>query len=56
MGIPNRPPHFDTKDGPQNYSFWDNKEFQALSPQIDREVDASKRLAVIRQAEAGYGK
>jgi hypothetical protein len=24
------------KDGPQNYSFWDNKEFQALSAQIDR--------------------
>ena len=29
--------------GPQNYSFWDNKGFQALSPQIDREVDAEKR-------------
>ena len=40
------------KDGPQNYSFWDNKEFQALVPQIDREVDAGKRLALIRQAEA----
>src|SRR6266481_2692862 len=40
------------KDGPQNYSFWDNKEFQALSPRIDREVDAGKRLALIRQAEA----
>ena len=40
------------KDGPQNYSFWDNKEFQALVPQIDREVDATKRLALIRQAEA----
>jgi ABC-type transport system substrate-binding protein len=40
------------KDGPQNYSFWDNKEFQALSAQIDREVDATKRLALIRQAEA----
>ncbi len=40
------------KDGPQNYSFWDNKEFQALTPQIDREVDATKRLALIRQAEA----
>jgi peptide/nickel transport system substrate-binding protein len=40
------------KDGPQNYSFWDNKEFQALSYQIDREVDAGKRLALIRQAEA----
>jgi peptide/nickel transport system substrate-binding protein len=40
------------KDGPQNYSFWDNNEFQALSAQIDREVDASRRLALIRQAEA----
>jgi peptide/nickel transport system substrate-binding protein len=40
------------KDGPQNYSFWDNEEFQALSAQIDREVDATKRLVLIRQAEA----
>ena len=40
------------KDGPQNYSFWDNKEFQALSGQIDREVDATRRLALIREAEA----
>ena len=39
------------KDGPQNYSFWDNKEFDALTPQIDREIDASKRLKLIRQAE-----
>jgi len=40
------------KDGPQNYSFWDNKEFQALSPQIDREIDAEKRQDLIRRAEA----
>jgi peptide/nickel transport system substrate-binding protein len=40
------------KDGPQNYSFWDNKEFQALSAQIDREIDAEKRQDIIRQAEA----
>jgi len=40
------------KDGPQNYSFWGNQEFQALTPRIDREVDAGKRLALIRQAEA----
>jgi len=40
------------KDGPQNYSFWDNKEFPALTARIDREVDAGKRLALIRQAEA----
>ena len=40
------------KDGPQNYSFWDNKEFQALTAQIDRELDAEKRQDLIRQAEA----
>jgi peptide/nickel transport system substrate-binding protein len=40
------------KDGPQNYSFWNNSEFQALSAQIDREVNPAKRLALIRQAEA----
>ena len=40
------------KDDPQNYSFWDNKEFLVLTARIDREVDAGKRLALIRQAEA----
>src|SRR5437764_2838001 len=40
------------KDGPQNYSFWDNKEFQALTARIDREVDAAKRLPLVHQAEA----
>ena len=40
------------KDGPQNYGFWNNEAFNALLPQIDREVDPAKRLAVIRQAEA----
>ncbi|MGE5512242.1 MAG: ABC transporter substrate-binding protein [Bacteroidota bacterium] len=40
------------KDGPQNYSSWDNAEFNALMPQIDQEVDPAKRLAVIRRAEA----
>jgi len=40
------------KNGPQNYSFWENKEFQALSAQIDREVDPAKRLPLIHQAEA----
>jgi ABC-type oligopeptide transport system substrate-binding subunit len=39
------------KDGPQNYSFWDDKEFQALSEQIDREIDAEKRQDLIRRAE-----
>jgi peptide/nickel transport system substrate-binding protein len=38
--------------GPQNYSFWDNSDFQALVPRIDREVDAKQRLTLIRQAEA----
>ena len=40
------------KDGPQNYSFWDNKEFQALTPRIDREVDPAQRLPLVHQAEA----
>jgi ABC-type transport system substrate-binding protein len=40
------------KDGPQNYSFWDNKEFQALTAQIDVELDSEKRQDLIRQAEA----
>jgi peptide/nickel transport system substrate-binding protein len=38
--------------GPQNYSFWNNKEFQVLSQQIDREIDAEKRQELIRRAEA----
>jgi len=40
------------KDGPQNYSFWDNMEFQALTARIDREVDPAKRLPLVHQAEA----
>ena len=39
------------KDGPQNYGFWDNAKFAELLPQIDREVDVKKRLALIRQCE-----
>jgi ABC-type transport system substrate-binding protein len=38
--------------GPQNYSKWHNKDFQALLPQIDRELDDAKRKALILQAEA----
>ena len=38
-------------DGPQNYSFWHNAEFDKLLDQIDTEVDAGKRLALIRRAE-----
>jgi ABC-type transport system substrate-binding protein len=40
------------KNGPQNYSQWDDQEFQALSAQIDREIDAEKRQDLIRRAEA----
>ena len=40
------------KDGPQNYSFWDNKEFQALTLQIDSELDSEKRQDLVRKAEA----
>jgi len=39
------------KDGPQNYSSWDNKAFQELTAQIDGETDKAKRLALIRKAE-----
>jgi ABC-type transport system substrate-binding protein len=39
------------KDGPQNYSKWEKAEFQALLPQIARELDDAKRKALIRQAE-----
>jgi peptide/nickel transport system substrate-binding protein len=40
------------KDGPQNYSSWDNKDFQALAEQIDHELDPAKRMTLIRKAEA----
>jgi ABC-type transport system substrate-binding protein len=39
------------KGGPQNYSFWDNKEFQALTAQIDVETDTAKRKELVRKAE-----
>src|SRR6185312_16305910 len=38
-------------DGPQNYSFWHNAEFDKTLDQIDSEVDAAKRQALIRRAE-----
>ena len=38
--------------GPQNYSNWSDPRLEPLLPQIDREVDAAKRLGLIRQAEA----
>jgi ABC-type oligopeptide transport system substrate-binding subunit len=37
--------------GPQNYSSWQSATFDERQPQIDREVDATKRLALIRQDE-----
>jgi peptide/nickel transport system substrate-binding protein len=40
-----------SKDGPQNYSAWNNAKFNELLPKIDTEVDAKKRLEYIRQAE-----
>ena len=38
-------------DGPQNYSKWQNKSFEALMQQIDRELDEAERQALVRQAE-----
>jgi peptide/nickel transport system substrate-binding protein len=38
-------------NGPQNYSKWSNKEFDALAQQIDRETDDARRKALVRQAE-----
>jgi ABC-type transport system substrate-binding protein len=38
-------------DGPQNYSFWNNADFNKLVDQIDIETDAGKRLALIHRAE-----
>jgi peptide/nickel transport system substrate-binding protein len=38
--------------GPQNYSSWNSAIFDDRQPSIDREVDAAKRLALVRQDEA----
>jgi peptide/nickel transport system substrate-binding protein len=38
--------------GPQNYSSWKSAAFNDRQPQIDREVDAAKRLALVRADEA----
>ena len=38
-------------DGPQNHAFWNNPKFEETLLKIDREVDAGKRLAHIREAE-----
>jgi peptide/nickel transport system substrate-binding protein len=39
------------KDGPQNYSRWTNPAFHDLASQIERELDDSKRKALVRKAE-----
>ena len=39
------------KDGPQNYSRWNNVPYQELVKKIDRELDNAERLKLIRQAE-----
>ena len=39
------------KDGPQNYSQWEDERFSALLGRIDSEVDPVERQALIRQAE-----
>jgi peptide/nickel transport system substrate-binding protein len=38
-------------NGPQNYSGWNNEQFQALAKQIERELDDTKRKAMVRKAE-----
>jgi peptide/nickel transport system substrate-binding protein len=37
--------------GPQNYSSWNSETFNDRQPQIDREVDPVKRLALVREDE-----
>jgi ABC-type transport system substrate-binding protein len=39
------------KDGPQNYSRWTNAGFHDLAGQIERELDDTKRKAMVRKAE-----
>jgi peptide/nickel transport system substrate-binding protein len=39
------------KGGPQNYSSWTNEQFHALAKQIERELDDTKRKAMVRKAE-----
>jgi peptide/nickel transport system substrate-binding protein len=38
-------------NGPQNYSGWNNEQFQTLAKQIERELDDTKRKAMVRKAE-----
>jgi len=39
------------KDGPQNYSRWTNPAFHDLASQIEKELDDTKRKAMVRKAE-----
>jgi ABC-type oligopeptide transport system substrate-binding subunit len=39
------------KNGPQNYSRWTNQAFHDLAAQIEKELDDSKRQAMVRRAE-----
>jgi peptide/nickel transport system substrate-binding protein len=39
------------KDGPQNYSRWTNPAFHDLANQIEKELDDTKRRAMVRKAE-----
>jgi ABC-type transport system substrate-binding protein len=41
-----------SKDGPQNYSKWNNQAFEELLPHIDHELDEAKRKDLVRKAEA----
>jgi ABC-type transport system substrate-binding protein len=41
-----------SKDGPQNYSKWNNQAFEDLLPQIDRALDEATRKDLVRKAEA----
>jgi peptide/nickel transport system substrate-binding protein len=39
------------KDGPQNYSRWTNAAFHDIASQVDRELDDTRRKALVRKAE-----
>jgi len=40
------------KDGPQNYGGWTNEQFHSIARQLERELDDTKRKALVRQGEA----
>src|SRR5438132_1609082 len=40
------------KNCSKNYSVWTNEQFHSLTRQIDRELDSTKRQALVRKAEA----